>query len=232
MADINTLLKQLLEHFGDRIARHCIHREQLTIDVPAHDILAVCYELRDNELFDFQMLIDLCGVDYLAYGIDEWETEGATLTGFSRGVLSVPDFVPEKFKPEARFAVVYHLLSLNKNHRLRVKAFVEGDPPIIDSVIDVWNAVNWFEREAFDLYGILFNGHPDLRRILTDYGFIGHPFRKDFPMIGNVEMRYDATAGRCIYEPVSIRPRTLVPKVIRDDNRFIIETEEEDATHG
>lgn len=232
MAYMNVLLNQLLEHFGERITRHTIHCEQITIEVPAHEILPISYELRDNEFFDFQMLVDLCGVDYLTYGVDEWEKTSATLTGFSRGVLSAPDFVPEKFHPKSRFAVVYHLLSLNLNQRLRVKAFVEGEPPIIDSVIDVWDSVNWFEREAFDLYGILFKGHPDLRRILTDYGFIGHPFRKDFPLIGNVEMRYDATAERCIYEPVSIRPRTLVPKVIREDNRYIVELEEEDNTHG
>lgn len=231
MTDTHKLLEQVLKTFEDRISAHCIHAEQLTIEVPAAEILNVCYELRDNEQFDFQMLIDLCGVDYLVYGVDEWRTRSASLTGFSRGV-SEGNYMPENFHPKTRFAVVYHLLSLNKNHRIRVKTFVEGEPPIVDSVIDVWEASNWYEREAFDLYGILFKGHPDLRRILTDYGFIGHPFRKDFPLIGNVEMRYDATAGRCIYEPVSIRSRTLVPKVIREDNRYIVELAEEDNTHG
>lgn len=231
MADMQILLEQLLERFNDRIVGHCIHREQLTIEVPAEDILSFCYELRDNAHFDFKMLIDLCGVDYLVYGVDEWQTQSATLTGFSRGVTN-ENYEPEEFHPKARFAVVYHLLSLNKNQRLRVKTFVKGEPPMLDSVIDVWPASNWYEREAFDLYGILFKGHPDLRRILTDYGFIGHPFRKDFPLIGNVEMRYDATAGRCIYEPVSIRSRTLVPKVIREDHRYLVELEEEDNTHG
>lgn len=231
MVDIHLLLEQLVDHFKEKVVDHRIHREQLTIEIAAKDILSVCYELRDNPLFDFQMLVDLCGVDYLLYGLDEWSTRNATLTGFSRGVSDYYA-MPEQIQPKARFAVVYHLLSLNKNWRLRVKTFVDGEPPIIDSVIDVWESVNWYEREAFDLYGILFKGHPDLRRILTDYGFIGHPFRKDFPVIGNVEMRYDATAARCIYEPVSIRSRTLVPKVIREDHRYIVELEEEDNTHG
>jgi NADH-quinone oxidoreductase subunit C len=126
-----------------------------------------------------------------------------------------------QYHPPGRFAVVYHLLSITLNHRLRLKAFCPNDRrPLLDSVIDVWRSADWYEREAFDLYGVLFKGHPDLRRLLTDYGFIGHPFRKDFPLIGNVEMRYDPDKGRVVYEPVSIAPRTLVPKVIRDDNRY------------
>lgn len=230
MAHIQDLQKQLLEHFGEQIIRHVIHVDQLTITVPYKNIREICCELRDNEQFDFQMLIDLCGVDYLVYGCDEWKTTSATLTGFSRGVTS-PHHESVDFHPKSRFAVTYHLLSLEHNHRLRVKAYISEEPIIIDSVIDVWPAANWFEREAFDLYGILFKGHPDLRRILTDYGFIGHPFRKDFPLIGNVEMRYDATTQRCIYEPVGINPRTLVPKVIREDNRYL-ETEEEGNPNG
>lgn len=232
MANMHTLLEQLQQHFQERIVDHCIYREELTIEVAASEILSVCYDLRDEEPFKFDMLIDLCGVDYLLYGRDEWRTDKATFTGFSRGVNPFADSMPEHYHPRARYAVVYHLLSIKKNQRLRLKTFVEGEPPLIDSIIDVWEAANWYEREAFDLYGILFKGHPDLRRILTDYGFIGHPFRKDFPMIGNVEMRYDATMGRCIYEPVGIRPRTLVPKVIREDHRYIVELEEEDNTHG
>ncbi|HUQ53773.1 MAG TPA: NADH-quinone oxidoreductase subunit C, partial [Gammaproteobacteria bacterium] len=150
----------------------------------------------------------------------------ATGTGFSRGTHpgsppAVEDVGQPTYRPPSRFAVVYHLLSVTHNHRLRLKTFAANDErPIVDSVYDVWNAADWFEREAFDLYGILFRGHPDLRRLLTDYGFIGHPFRKDFPMIGNVEMRYDPVKGRVVYEPVSIEPRTLVPKVIRDDARY------------
>jgi NADH-quinone oxidoreductase subunit C len=176
--------------------------------------------------------MDVCGVDYLRYGIDEWTTESATESGFSRGVER--EFVimdeSDSFDPR-RFAVVYHLLSLKNNSRLRLRVFTGGDnPPIVDSVVTVWNSANWFEREVFDLYGILFHGHPDLRRLLTDYGFIGYPFRKDFPLIGTVEVRYDPEKGRVAYEPVSIEPRTLVPKVIRDDNRY--RPELKDRPHG
>ena len=166
----------------------------------------------------FEQLIDLSGVDYLDYGRDEWNTETATGTGFSRGVEQAGRAAPEGAR---RFAVAYHLLSVTTNRRLRLRAWCEaGEPPMIDSVIEVWKAADWYEREAFDLYGIVFRGHPDLRRMLTDYGFIGHPFRKDFPLIGNVEVRYDPAKGRVVYEPVSIEPRTLVPRVIRDDNRW------------
>jgi NADH-quinone oxidoreductase subunit C len=194
---------------------------------PEH-LLEVCRTLRDEPDFKLEMLIDVCGVDYQVYGKDEWQTTSATGTGFSRGTLRETDPLAAadedqhaSYQPAGRFAVVYHLLSITHNHRLRLKAFCPSDErPIIDSVYDVWNAADWFEREAFDLYGILFRGHPDLRRLLTDYGFIGHPFRKDFPLIGNVEMRYDPAKGRVVYEPVSIEPRTLVPKVIRDDARY------------
>ena len=170
------------------------------------------------------MLMDLCGVDYLNYGQDEWETSSATNTGFSRGVSggrSGERAVEDSQQSVRRFAVVYHLLSITHNQRLRLKVFCDDEQrPMLDSVIDIWASADWFEREAFDLYGIVFRGHPDLRRLLTDYGFIGHPFRKDFPLIGNVEMRYDAEKGRVVYEPVSIEPRRVVPKTIRDDNRY------------
>ncbi len=174
------------------------------------------------------MLVDVCGVDYLDYGRDEWRTSSATASGFSRGVdRDTPAFPGDAdvdvavYQPPARFAVVYHLLSITHRHRLRLKVFcADDDQPMVPSVIDIWASANWFEREAFDLYGILFTGHPDLRRILTDYGFIGHPFRKDFPLTGNVEMRYDPEKGRVVYQPVTIEPRTLVPKVIRVDNRY------------
>jgi NADH-quinone oxidoreductase subunit C len=176
--------------------------------------------LRDAPEFQFEMLMDLCGVDYLHYGVSDWSTEQATETSFSRGVEPTHSGLQISWdKP--RFAVVYHLLSIQHNQRLRLKTFTDNDPPIIPSVIEIWNSANWYEREAFDLFGILFDGHPDLRRILTDYGFIGHPFRKDFPVSGNVEMRYSAKEGRVLYEPVSITPRTLVPKTIRDDNRYL-----------
>jgi NADH-quinone oxidoreductase subunit C len=190
-------------------------------------LLEVCRALRDAPELKFEMLIDVCGVDYQVYGLDEWQTNGATATGFSRGRVAGAAAADEEqieaigYKPAARFAAVYHLLSITHNHRLRLKAFCPNDErPMLDSVHGVWNSADWFEREAFDLYGILFKGHPDLRRLLTDYGFIGHPFRKDFPLIGNVEVRYDPVKGRVVYEPVSIEPRTLVPKVIRSDNRY------------
>jgi len=191
-------------------------------------LLDVCRTLRDAPELKFEMLIDVCGVDYKAYGHDEWQTDSATGTGFSRGRITGPvadddeeEIEAVGYEPPARFAAVYHLLSITHNHRLRLKAFCPSDDrPMIDSVYGVWSSADWFEREAFDLYGILFKGHPDLRRILTDYGFIGHPFRKDFPLSGNVEMRYDPVKGRVVYEPVSIEPRTLVPKVIRSDNRY------------
>ena len=182
---------------------------------------AVATALRDHPQLRFDQLIDLCGVDYLDYGRSEWKTLSATGSGFSRGVARGVTAEPSARAPGTRFAVVVHLLSVAHNRRLRLRAFCTDDAdPMIDSLIGVWASANWFEREAFDLYGILFAGHPDLRRILTDYGFIGHPFRKDFPLIGQVEVRYDPVKQRVVYEPVSIEPRTLVPRVIREDNRY------------
>jgi NADH-quinone oxidoreductase subunit C len=191
---------------------------EVTLVVPAENLLAVCWILRDHEALRFEQLIDLCGVDYAAYGKAEWETAEASTTGFGRGVdrdqaLAVDD--------PRRFAVAYHLLSLVHNRRLRLRVHAGAAAPMVDSVIPVWATANWFEREAFDLFGILFRGHPDLRRILTDYGFVGHPFRKDFPLSGQVEMRYDPQQRRVVYEPVSIEPRVLVPKVIREDSRYV-----------
>tara|TARA_B110000037_G_scaffold54521_1_gene66808 strand:- start:186 stop:803 length:618 start_codon:yes stop_codon:yes gene_type:complete len=171
---------------------------ELTIEVDSSELLLVMKALRDNSELGFEILIDLCGVDYLSYG-EESITEGS--------------------RHDNRFAVVYHLLSISNNYRLRVRAYTAKDEvPVLDSVIEVWPVANWFEREAFDLYGIVFNGHPDLRRILTDYGFIGNPFRKDFPLTGNVEMRYDPDQRRVIYQPVSIEPREITPRVIREEN--------------
>ena len=190
---------------------------EITIEVPATKILAVCRILRDDPSFAFEELMDLCGVDYLHYGVDEWATSLATHQGFERGVRPIPEINPNSKWTKPRLAVVYHLLSLSNNQRLRVRAFVPDENPIIESVSSIWNGANWYEREAFDLFGILFSGHPDLRRLLTDYGFIGHPFRKDFPLVGNVEVRFDKTQNRVIYEPVDIVPRVLVPKVIRGD---------------
>ncbi len=195
------LATRLKERFSTQITATNVELSELTVELPREQLLSVCRALRDESDFAFEQLIDLCGVDYLDYG---------------NGVWSGP-----------RFAVVYHLLSVKNNHRVRLRTFVDGEVPLVPSVIDIWNSANWFEREAFDLFGIVFEGHPDLRRILTDYGFIGHPFRKDFPLSGNVEMRYDPEQKRVIYQPVSIEPRMLIPRVIRHDHRY-----QEQASEG
>lgn len=213
---IKALKVKLEQYFSGVILDcECAH-DEITLHIPSDSILTVCEKLRDQ--FGFELLIDVCGVDYSEYGGSAWKTKRASEGGFSRAVDSVGHL--ESTQEGFRFAVVYHLLSIQHNQRLRVKVRLDADQPIIDSVTSVWNGANWFEREAFDLFGILFDGHDDLRRILTDYGFIGHPFRKDFPLIGNVEMRYDPEKKRVVYEPVSIEDRTLVPRVIRDDNRY------------
>lgn len=193
--------------------------DEITLECEPSDLKNLMIQLRDNEHFAFDQLIDLCAVDYLLYGTYDWQTESATESGFSRGVekQEAKAFVFDK----PRFAVVYHLLSTRLNHRIRVKTFLPEHHLIVQSMHEIWKSANWFEREAYDLYGILFENHPDLRRILTDYGFIGHPFRKDFPLSGHVEMRYDAQLQKVVYEPVDIEPRILVPKVIRTDNRYL-----------
>ena len=189
---------------------------EVAVEVAPPALRAVCVELRDGDGLRFGQLVDLCGVDWLDYGRADWETsDSATAQGFSRGVRSGARAATVHEGP--RYAVVYHLLSHELNQRIRVRCPAPGDPPVVESVHDIWNSADWYEREAFDLFGILFDGHPDLRRILTDYGFVGHPFRKDFPLVGEVEMRYDPARRRVVYEPVSIEPRTLVPKVIRPD---------------
>ena len=215
-----TLAARIDERFGEKMLRIASRCGELTYEVAKDDLVEVATSLRSE--FGFEMLIDVCGVDYLTYGSSEWRTRSATETGFSRGVEREPVILDEADEFDGkRFAVVYHLLSLQHNNRMRLRVFTgTSNPPIVHSVVDIWNSANWFEREAFDLYGILFDGHPDLRRILTDYGFIGHPFRKDFPLIGNVEVAYDEQKGRVAYQPVSIESRTLVPRVIRDDNRY------------
>jgi NADH-quinone oxidoreductase subunit C len=211
------VLKASLEQYFSADLLDCeLSNEEITLHVAAESILLVCKQLRDR--FGFELLVDVCGVDYSQYGGTAWETKGASEHGFSRAVDGAGNMEP--VEEGFRFAVVYHLLSINHNQRLRLKVRLDADQPIVDSVTSIWNGANWFEREAFDLFGILFNGHADLRRILTDYGFIGHPFRKDFPLIGNVEMRYDPYKKRVVYEPVSIEERILVPRVIRDDNRY------------
>ncbi len=214
-----TLASTLTARFGERIRALPVVANDVAIQIPTDQLLSVCRELRDDPELKFEQLIDLAGLDLLDYGREEWRTYASTMTGFSRGVNRIRELVSED-RP-GRFAVTFQLLSVTHNWRLRVRCFaIDGEPPLIDSLSDIWASANWFEREAFDLYGIMFKGHPDLRRILTDYGFIGHPFRKDFPLIGNVEVKYDPAKGRVVYQPVSIEPRTLVPRVIREDNRY------------
>ena len=194
---IQTLASTVQERFAG-VAESCtLALNEVTLQVPRASIGEVCLALRDEPDLRFEMLIDLCGLDYLSYGEGAW-------TG-------------------PRYAVVYHLLSLTHNRRIRIRAFLDDQVPRIATVVPVWQSANWFEREAFDLFGILFDGHPDLRRLLTDYGFIGHPFRKDFPLWGNVQMRYDPEKRRVVYEPVTIEPRITVPRVIREDSRYLVD---------
>jgi len=237
-----SLGERLRERFKQSV--HCISQYgEITIEVSAKDAHSICLALRDEPEFLFEQLIDLCGVDYLSFGDVEWVTEDATGKGFSRGVERNDDgtsshetSIHENDKQNEqtnlkRFAVVYHLLSIKHNFRLRVKTYLPANNPVVDTVTDIWSSANWYEREAFDLFGILFDSHSDLRRLLTDYGFIGHPFRKDFPLLGHVEMRYDTEKQRVIYEPVSVQPRTLVPKVKREDHRYINESATKEGEH-
>ena len=193
MSRLDTLQAALESTLGDRLKKLVRERGEITITVAAADYIAVALTLRDHADLHFEQLIDLCGVDYSSYKDQAWEG--------------------------MRYGVVSHLLSVNKNWRLRLKVFCpDDDVPVVASLADVWSSSNWFEREAFDLYGIIFEGHLDLRRILTDYGFIGHPMRKDFPTSGHVEMRYDPEQKRVIYQPVTIEPREITPRIIREDN--------------
>jgi NADH-quinone oxidoreductase subunit C len=222
------LAEQLQQRFGDSLQAIVDSAGEVTVEITPDGLLEVATALRDEADFAFEMLMDVCGVDYASYGRDEWATEESSTAGYSRGVEAATDgrlhavtedLVVEKPRMAKRFAAVYQLLSISKNRRLRLKVYApDDDLPVIPSVITIWNSANWYEREAFDLYGILFDGHPDLRRLLTDYGFVGHPFRKDFPLSGNVEVIYDAEKQRVVYQPVSIEPRVLVPKVIRAGN--------------
>jgi len=220
MRDHQILIDLIQSHFSDSDYVNQISGNNngcVTVELSAKNLLFVCEKLKSEPCFSFDILIDVCGIDYSDYGISHWRTHETTESGFSRGVDEQGEHVIQWSKP--RFASVYHLLSTQNNQRVRLKVFLEEEP-VVPSVIDIWKSADWYERESFDLFGIVYEGHPDLRRILTDYGFKGHPFRKDFPLIGEVEMRYDAEKKRCIYEPVSIESRTLVPKVIRDDNRY------------
>ena len=200
------LKQKLSKAFGKKNVSESIN--ELTLNIKSEDVLEVCQKLKDE--FQFEILMDLCGIDYLTYGDSDWNGN-ASSSGFGRA-RQAQQSTNQK---EQRFGVVYHLLSVSTNQRLRVKALLSSENLMIQSVTKIWNCADWFEREAFDLFGILFENHNDLRRILTDYGFVGHPLRKDFPMIGEVEMRYDEELGRVVYEPVSIEPNVNVPRVIR-----------------
>ncbi|MCB5183649.1 NADH-quinone oxidoreductase subunit C [Methylobacillus gramineus] len=192
MTRLSQLKENLQQVLGDKLSTLVEHVDELTIECKPGNLLEVCSVLRDHSQLKFEQLIDLCGVDYADYGEGTWSG--------------------------LRFATVYHFLSISLNHRVRLRVFAsEDDFPVLPTLVDLWSVANWFERESFDLYGIMYEGHPDLRRLLTDYGFIGHPFRKDFPMIGNVEMRYDPEQQRVIYQPVTIDPRNNVPRVIRQE---------------
>ena len=222
-----SLAEKLKVRFGDKALRVIEARDETTLEVAAADFGIIAKALRDEEDYGFDCLMDVCGVDYLSYGDDEWETADVSSEGFSRGVDAEGPgrFTwanrPQGLGPENRFAAVAHMLSIKHNKRLRLRCFApDNSLPIVPSLVDLYPVANWFEREAFDLFGIVFEGHPDLRRILTDYGFVGHPFRKDFPLIGNVEVRYDEEKKRVVYEPVSIDPRVGVPRVIREDSRW------------
>lgn len=213
--------------FGDSVTVGKTQSGIVTLEVDTEAWLEVCRALRDEDDFGYEQLTDLCGVDYLSYGQAEWDTSEASQEGFGRAVEGLG---PGRFdwanRPEAtdvkqRFGVVVHLLSFKNNRRLRLRCYAPDEGmPIVPSLVDIWSSANWYEREAFDLFGIIFEGHPDLRRILTDYGFTGHPFRKDFPLIGNVAVRYDSQKKRVVYEPVEIEPRVGVPRVLRDDSRY------------
>jgi NADH-quinone oxidoreductase subunit C len=217
-AHIEQLASRIEATLGGRVTRRRSLPTDLSYDVPAADLVAVATVLRDNADLRFELLIDVCGVDYMDYGRSEWRTHSATNSGFGRGVNRTGNGGSHD---GPRFAALYQLLSVTHNERLTLRAFcADNAEPALDTLTGVWASANWFEREAFDLFGIVFNGHPDLRRILTDYGFIGHPFRKDFPLVGNVEVKYDADKQRVVYVPVEIEPRTLVPRVIRDDARY------------
>jgi NADH-quinone oxidoreductase subunit C len=217
-AYIDQLATRLTAVLGERARRYHSMPDEVAIEVDSEHLLEVAGMLRDEPQLRFEMLVDLTAVDYLDYGRDEWRTSSATATGFSRGVNRA---APHTLAGDKRYAVVSQLLSITHNQRLRLRVFAcDIEDPMVDSLTGIWASAEWYEREAFDLFGILFRGHPDLRRLLTDYGFIGHPFRKDFPLIGNVEVRYDPQLQRVIYQPVSIEPRTLVPRVIRHDNRY------------
>ena len=202
MTNLDQLSAQLELALGEQLTNVSAALGEITIECKVGNLLEVCAKLRDHAELKFEQLIDLCGVDYSEYALDAMDVMDAE----------------DNQREGARYAVVLHLLSVSLNQRVRLKVFAQDDDfPVLPTLVDVWPAANWYEREAFDLYGLMFENHPDLRRILTDYGFVGHPFRKDFPMIGNVEMRYDPVQQRVIYQPVSIEMRNNVPRIIRKE---------------
>ena len=193
MANVKILHATVEQVLGDKANKVILALDEVTVECAAENYIEVMTTIRDHADLHFEMLVDLCGVDYSTYKNDVWLGK--------------------------RFAVVNHLLSIKNNQRIRVRVWADDDNfPVVDSVVGLYNAADWFEREAFDLYGMMFNNHPDLRRILTDYGFVGHPFRKDFPISGYVEMRYDEAEGRVIYQPVTIEPREITPRIVREEN--------------
>ncbi|MDR2013729.1 MAG: NADH-quinone oxidoreductase subunit C [Rhodanobacter sp.] len=228
-AERSALARTLETRLGQKLVKLDETRGEITIEVLPENWLAVAVTLRDDPDLRFEQAMDLCGVDYLSWGQSEWDTTDVSSQGFSRGVEGAgPGRFDWAHRPRDeniphRFGVVLHLLSVSNNQRVRMRAHcADDDLPLLPSLIGIWPSVDWFEREAFDLFGIVFDGHPDLRRILTDYGFVGHPFRKDFPLIGNVEVRYDPEKRRVVYEPIaSVEPRVLVPRTIRDDSRYV-----------
>jgi NADH-quinone oxidoreductase subunit C len=202
--DLNILSSNINEAFSGKVVSLDVRLGEVTLVVKASDMLGVFTRLRDDADLRFEELIDVCGIDYSSYGSELCE-DGK--------------YLPDAPRDGARFAAVYHLLSISHNIRLRVRVFADDDAmPVLNSVTGIWPSANWYEREAFDLYGIIFIGHPDLRRLLTDYGFVGNPFRKDFPLSGTVEMRYDAAQQRVVYEPVTVEPREITPRAMREEN--------------
>jgi NADH-quinone oxidoreductase subunit C len=225
---LQALAAHARETFGDAIVGEYFAHGELTLEVQRGSLLKVCKRLRDDNLLRFEQLIDVCGVDYLSYraeapeGASDVQGRTSAARDTTPGMEEVEPRREQRPRtsgaaPGPRFAAVYHLLSVSRNQRLRLRVALDDNLPMVDSLVDLWPSANWYEREAFDLFGIVFEGHPDLRRLLTDYGFIGHPFRKDFPLSGHVEMRYDPAQRRVVYQPVSIEPRVLVPRVIREE---------------
>lgn len=216
----NLLYDNLVQHLDHLIVAANTDYDEVTITIDHSNIVQVCQQLIIAP-FNFNVLIDLCAVDYLHYGKYDWETTGVSSSGFARGINRVAYADNNVGLHHNRFAVVYHLLSTIDNVRLRIKIVLPDDNLTVDSVIDIWESANWYEREAFDLFGIRFNNHPDLRRILTDYNFTEHPLRKDFPVSGHTEIRYDSSSKSIVYEEVTVDNKEISPKVFRNDTRYL-----------